>query len=275
MVGLAARVWQHAGLAAAHHRGGRQADGAGVDVDRTPSTSPSPGSPPTSRPSTCSGTRARTGRRSTSTTGAPAGEAATRHLQPWGVCASPAAGTSSAATSTAATSGCSGSHGSGRRRRDGQAGRYEDPAGHRPPRDGQRLAPPPPTGRPRAGAHRRGLGAAPPAPVVETGVAGRTATGWDRLELAAGHLDRPTSCSPTAPTWSSRSQPRCATRSSPPARASAGARRDAAQVSAGGAKDQVGRLLRWCRTCTPARAMRLEDAVADLGVPTEQVLVKT
>ena len=86
------RGWpRHQGLGArhageGHHRGGAQADGVRRPRRRrTPSTSASRGSAPTSRPSTCSGPRPSSAPRSSSTTDAPAREPTTRHLQPWGV----------------------------------------------------------------------------------------------------------------------------------------------------------------------------------------------
>ena len=125
----------------------------------------------------------------------------TRHLQPWGVVRSPAAGTPWGSTPTAARSGCSGSPGWSAGRRRGSPGAYDVPPGTDVREVARRLAPDA-AAEQRSCWCARGRAAAAPrrrARRARTSPARTSRRRWDRVARPRGAAV-PTSCSPSAPT---------------------------------------------------------------------------
>ncbi len=205
IVGLAARVWQHASLASATTQGLRKLRAGGVAVDESALTIIEPAA-----------RHRRAGLRRACSTPSPQRRRSASSYQSSGVAAShrrgtssrggscpgTATGTSSATTATATPSGCSGSRGSWATSSPiGEPGELPAAGRPRPARAGRvaGAAAPAQLGH-RPGPHRRRATSCAAGPSSRDPVDEQ----WTEIELPyAQWLSRwPTSCCRTAPTWS-------------------------------------------------------------------------
>ncbi len=214
VIGLAARVWQHAGLAAATSDALVKLKAAGLRSTVRRSTSCSRRSRPRSRRSSRSGRPPGHARPSPSTTGAPTDRRSPPGTSSRGAWSPTAAvGTSSGTTSTARPPGCSGSRASSEPRVPAKReGTFVVPEGTDLRQVTSALAP--------ATADRQAVllvrgGAGHGLRRHSEPVGGEAPVGWDRLSVRSRAVaGSSTRCSATAPTWSSWSPRSSAARSS-------------------------------------------------------------
>ena len=186
VVGLAARVWQHAGLAAATTDALVKLKAGGVAVDRTALDVVQPRLAPPSRPSsrcaTPSATHTPVALRLPS---AAAPRPPTGTSQPWGVrvLARPLVRHRVTTATAASTADVPALPGHGDVAHDGAAGLLRGPDGTDLRELARACAPRPPTGPPGARAHRRRQR---PAPARHQPADGPRREGWDRLDVALG-----------------------------------------------------------------------------------------
>ena len=270
VVGLAARVWQHAGLAAATSDALVKLKAAGLTVDRAALdvVQPQLAADEPAFDAVWDADPARTPVRFDYRPPRAPASRPRRHLAALGRgVAAAAAGTSSATTPTAASRGCSGSPGSrARSRTDGRPGSYVVPegtdlraltalAGARRRRTGPRRC-----GSAAGAAHglrRRAAASAEQADARRAGTCSSCVVRRDRRARRRGARR-------TAPTRSSLEPARAARPRRPPAREAAGV----AEVGVvSGARDQVGRLLALVPYLQTRREVSLEQAARRLRRP--------